>query len=84
MASKTFKIGEYARGGIITAQTKRDGVLLQCKDWNTKEVLFELETDDRREAIFELCDWTSSYYADEVIQFVEKHIHWRNNEWRSA
>jgi Tfp pilus assembly protein PilV len=35
MASKTFKIGEYARGGVITAETKGNTVTLIAKQWDT-------------------------------------------------
>lgn len=34
MATKTFKIGEYARGGIITVETKGDTVIIIGKDWD--------------------------------------------------
>jgi Tfp pilus assembly protein PilV len=35
MASKTFKIGERARGGVITAETKGNTVTLIAKLWDT-------------------------------------------------
>jgi hypothetical protein len=35
MASKTFKIGERARGGIITAETTKNTVILIAKLWDT-------------------------------------------------
>ena len=35
MASKTFKIGERARGGVITAETKGNTVTLIAKQWDT-------------------------------------------------
>jgi hypothetical protein len=34
MASKTFKIGEYAKGGIITIETKGNKVAIIGKDWD--------------------------------------------------
>jgi hypothetical protein len=34
MATRTFKIGEYSRGGIITATTTKTSVLIQCKQWD--------------------------------------------------
>lgn len=34
MATKTWKIGEYARGGIITVETKKDKVIVIGKDWD--------------------------------------------------
>jgi Tfp pilus assembly protein PilV len=35
MANKTFKIGERARGGVITAETKGNTVTLIAKQWDT-------------------------------------------------
>jgi len=34
MATKTFKLGEYAVGGIITAETKGDNVTIIVKEWD--------------------------------------------------
>jgi outer membrane receptor protein involved in Fe transport len=62
MATKTFKIGEYCKGGIITVETKGDKVAIIGKDWdysqgtrrssnqkNAKEFTrFELDYSDRR------------------------------------
>lgn len=35
MATKTFKIGERAKGGVITAETTKDTVTLIAKLWDT-------------------------------------------------
>ena len=62
MATKTFKIGEYCKGGIITVITKGYDVTIIGKDWdfsqgtkkssnqkNAKEFTrFELSADDSR------------------------------------
>ena len=34
MAKKTFKIGEYAKGGVITAEVKGKKVIAIGKDWD--------------------------------------------------
>ncbi len=34
MATKTFKIGEYASGGIITAETSKTSVTIINKEWD--------------------------------------------------
>ena len=61
MATKTFKIGEYAKGGVITAIATKTKVTIIAKDWdcsqgtmrgssqtNAKEFdRFEMTTDDR-------------------------------------
>ena len=37
MSSKTFKIGEYAKGGIITAVATKTKVTIIGKDWDTSK-----------------------------------------------
>jgi hypothetical protein len=34
MATKTFKIGEYCKGGIITVETKGNNIAVIGKDWD--------------------------------------------------
>ena len=34
MATKTFKIGEYAKGGVITAEVTKDKVTIIQKEWD--------------------------------------------------
>jgi len=34
MAKKTFKIGEYCRGGVITVETKGKRIDVIAKDWD--------------------------------------------------
>lgn len=34
MATKTFKIGEYSRGGVITAEVKKNKVTVIFKEWD--------------------------------------------------
>ena len=89
MASKTFKLGEYAKGGVITANVTKTKVTIIGKEWDTsagysksssqtnaKEFTrLEVSTDDRdaeRKLDFFLCDLTTSYYADQVMDYVRK------------
>jgi len=72
MASKTFKIGERARGGIITAETTKNTVTLIAKLWdnsagytksssqvNAKEMhRITVDVNDR-EAEWKLFNWAS-------------------------
>lgn len=37
MATKTFKIGEYCKGGVITVTTTKDSVLIQAKEWDLSQ-----------------------------------------------
>ena len=89
MASKTFKIGESCKGGVITANVTKTKVTIIGKEWDTsagysrgssqtnaKEFTrLEVSTDDRdaeRKLDFFLCDLTTSYYADQVMDYVRK------------
>ena len=44
MATKTFKIGEYAKGGIITVETTTRTVVVIGKDWDMSQGLVEVVT----------------------------------------
>ena len=37
MATKTFKIGEYAKGGVITVETTPNTVTVIGKDWDMSQ-----------------------------------------------
>lgn len=37
MATKTWKIGEYAKGGVITVEITDDVVAIIGKDWDTSK-----------------------------------------------
>lgn len=34
MATKTWKLGEVARGGVITAETTKKSIILIAKEWD--------------------------------------------------
>ena len=82
---KTFRIGEYAYGGVIKIQTNFSGTQVEagCYDWDTGEVLqgFYTTTDSRRELYTLLNDWTSSYYADLILQWVDKNAKLEKEGW---
>lgn len=67
---KTFKIGEYAKGGTIQAEINTEDVTVRMIDWNSKEILDEQTTDDFGYLDMVLNDWTSSYYADTIIDWI--------------
>ena len=88
MATKTFKIGEYAKGGVITVDIKGKVLTIIGKDWdfstgsrkssdqsNAKE--FTRGTQDISEGnayrkVYEfLSNLTTSYYAEEIIKWIE-------------
>lgn len=91
MATKTFKIGEYAKGGIITVETTTKTITVIGKDWdcskgykkssdqsNAKEFTrksFNAEADScMRELDMFLNDLTTSYYAGQIIEWIETKI----------
>jgi hypothetical protein len=37
MATKTWKLGEYAKGGIITIETTKTQVKVICKEWDSSK-----------------------------------------------
>ena len=77
-ATKSFKIGECAIGGIIQATTepKTKTVIVAALDYNSKEVVMvkTFSTNDltSRNSIDNfLNELTSSYYADKVMKFIQ-------------
>lgn len=82
MAQKTFKIGEYAIGGIITAKVEGIKVDIKALDWNTKEVVMEdffLVKDsfhfDNYGNLDEYLNYlTSSYYAEKVLNWIKANV----------
>jgi len=91
MATKTFKIGEYCKGGIITVETKKSTVHIIAKDWdysqgtrknsnqkNAKEFdrcTVDVNNDSSsREMSDFLHDLTTSYYADQVMQWIDSKV----------
>lgn len=74
---KTFKIGEYAKGGIISAEITNKElpfVVIKCIDWDTKEVLFGDSSEDISYIRDVLYDWTSVYYADTIIEWIKSNV----------
>jgi len=68
--TKTFKIGEYALGGIIKVITdKNANIKIEVRDWDDKS-LVQSETFsfvDKFKVQMYLEDVTTSYYADKIM-----------------
>jgi hypothetical protein len=95
MATKTFKIGEYCKGGVITVETTAKKVAVIGKIWDyskgsTKgsdqskakeftrlEVMVD-EPDARSKVDWFLFDLTTSYYADEVMKWIESKVSFKS------
>lgn len=71
--TKTFRIGEYAIGGIIRVSVG-DKVLIQALDWDTKKVVakkeFPTATVTRGEIDEYLNELTSSYHAEKILDWI--------------
>ena len=91
MAKKTFKIGEYARGGVISVETTKSKVTIINREWdfskgstrgssqsNSPEidrVTVNVTNPDARNILMDyLNNLTTSYYADKIMEWIEKSV----------
>ena len=79
MATKSFKIGEYAVGGIIKVDITGKVIQIKALDYFTKEVVSsgtELSTDPNIERKLDdyLNDLTSYYYAEKILDWIKSKI----------
>jgi len=84
MAKKTWKIGEYAKGGIITAEVKGNSVtIIGLNQFNGKEftrLTVNVENSNaRRELDFFLIDLTTSYYTDKILEWIETKVKFKTS-----
>ena len=99
MATKTFKIGEYCKGGVITVEATAKKVAVIGKIWDyskgstkgsdqskakefTRLEVMTDEPDARSKIDWFLFDLTTSYYADEVMKWIESKVSFKREfEW---
>ena len=90
MAKKTWKIGEYCKGGVITTEVKNDSILIIGKDWdfstgskkssnqsNAKEFTRFLGNSNSifmRDVDTFLNDLTTSYYTDQIMDWIKEKL----------
>ena len=88
MATKTWKLGEICKGGIITVETKGNNVAIIGKEWNhenggrrsqqknNKEwTRLEINAEDNgasREISDFLHDLTHSWAVDKIMKFIDE------------
>jgi hypothetical protein len=76
MATKQFKIGESAIGGIIKVTTSNTMITIQALDYYSKKVLMSNTYVVAETSYWGMKDFlnelTSSYYADMVMEFIEE------------
>lgn len=85
-ATKTWKLGEVAKGGVITAEVNDNKLTIIGKDWDTsagyskssnqskaKEWCREtFAANQRQEAFMYLTDITTSYYSDQIMDWAKE------------
>ena len=71
MSTKTFKIGEYALGGIVNVTAKKERINIQCLSWGSKRVVLEESLTSIQDAEdFLERDVTSYYYAQKIMDWL--------------
>lgn len=73
MKAKSFKIGEYALGGIVKVTPKNGEIIIQALDWTTK-----VEVDTRTFSEFDKsgmmeyleAEITSYFHAERIIKWI--------------
>jgi len=90
---KTWKIGEYAMGGIIRVSTKPRGVFsVECIDWDTKEIIqwryvhgYDELTEhqnigDALSHFAHFSSFLSETQRDEALEMIESYSPWKEIE----
>ena len=77
--TKSFKIGEYAKGGIIKVDIVGKSLTIKALDYNSKKEVMSGsvmvdEFDARWKVLNYLNELTSSYYADKVMKYIESKV----------
>lgn len=74
MATKTFRIGEYAIGGIIKVDISNTTISIKALDYNTKKEIMSNVFPNYDNPYWEMFEFlnelTSSYYADKVLEYI--------------
>lgn len=82
MATKTFKIGEYAKGGIIKVIITGKLIQIKALDYYSKEEVSSGSgmTDDyngESKVLRYLEDLTTPFYADKVMKWIKSKIEFK-------
>ena len=85
-ATKQFKIGECAVGGIIQVELKGKLIVTKALDYNTKKELggqytgtFQTDLPQSKGVIDNfLHDLTTSYYAGKVMEWIETKVEFKS------
>ena len=86
MAKKTFAIGEYCKGGVISVEIKKDEITIIGREFDSdkpnnsqqnseewiRKTFSDKSSDSKREIDLFLNDLTSSYYAEKIMDFIKE------------
>jgi len=95
MATKTWKLGELCKGGVITVDTKGDNITVIGKEWDMSKgtrkssdqskakeftrATFNTNNSDAPRGLFMfLGDLTTSYYADQIMEWIKTKTNLKN------
>ena len=67
MATKTFKIGEYARGGVITAIATKTKITVIAKDWDFSKGSHKGSDQSNAKELYRLEVSTNDSYAQRKL-----------------
>ena len=98
MATKTWKIGEYCKGGIITVEITGKLIAVIGKEWDYSKGSSRgsnqsgakewargttLANDSNAERHIDnfLNDLTTSYYSDQVMQWIKTKVKFETTSW---
>jgi len=97
-ATKTWKIGEYCKGGIITVEITGKVISIIGKEWDTstgynkksnqsnakewtRGTMEATQSNAYRLCSDFLCDLTTSYYAGQVMEWIESKVKFEKEVW---
>ena len=77
MATKTFRPGEVANGGLIKATCNNQTIDVKFLDWNTKKTLIQRSFDvkgSRNNILFFVDDNATWYWCCKVVEWLDQHV----------
>jgi hypothetical protein len=87
MATKTFKIGEYAIGGKIQVKIDPSTIRVAALDYSTGNTVLEQTFSNTDNSFWPLKEYlwelTSSYYTDLIMDHIEKNSGIRHQLFKS-
>ena len=98
MASKTWKLGEVCRGGVITVEVSKTKVAVIAKEWDTTKG-FSKGSDQSKakewnrlevsttNSVYKKLEWflfdlTTSYWTDQIMDWIYSKTTFNQNDWR--